>query len=80
YDYYNKALDKGWHVAPSNNQDNHKGKWGDANTARTVVIAPTLNYANSCRCNNSGSIGNPQKEVGVIKHIAVNSTSKTSRH
>ncbi|MEG0485921.1 MAG: hypothetical protein RR576_10790, partial [Oscillospiraceae bacterium] len=46
YDYYNKALDKGWHVAPSNNQDNHKGKWGDANTARTVVIAPTLNYAN----------------------------------
>ncbi len=39
YEYYTRALDKGWHVAPTNNQDNHKGKWGDANTARTVVLA-----------------------------------------
>jgi uncharacterized protein YjdB len=38
YDYYQRALDKGWHVAPTNNQDNHKGKWGDANTARTVIL------------------------------------------
>lgn len=29
------ALDKGWHVAPTNNQDNHKGKWGNANDAVT---------------------------------------------
>ncbi len=35
---YTRALDKGWHVAPTNNQDNHKGKWGDANDARTVII------------------------------------------
>ncbi|MBO5617487.1 MAG: CehA/McbA family metallohydrolase, partial [Pseudobutyrivibrio sp.] len=39
YEYYTRALDKGWHVAPTNNQDNHKGKWGDANTARTVMLA-----------------------------------------
>ncbi|MGL5548199.1 MAG: CehA/McbA family metallohydrolase, partial [Culicoidibacterales bacterium] len=39
YDYYTRALDKGWHVAPTNNQDNHKGNWGTSNTARTVVIA-----------------------------------------
>lgn len=39
YDYYTRALDKGWHVSPSNNQDNHKGNWGTSNTARTVVIA-----------------------------------------
>ena len=32
------ALDKGWHVAPTNNQDNHKGKWGNANDARDVII------------------------------------------
>lgn len=38
YTEYTKALDKGWHVAPTNNQDNHKGKWGNANTARTVII------------------------------------------
>ncbi|MCR5721960.1 MAG: CehA/McbA family metallohydrolase, partial [Lachnospiraceae bacterium] len=39
YGYYTRALDKGWHVAPANNQDNHKGLWGDANTARSVVLA-----------------------------------------
>ena len=39
YEYYTRALDKGWHIAPTNNQDNHKGRWGDANTARTVALA-----------------------------------------
>lgn len=38
YNYYTMALDKGWHVAPTNNQDNHKGKWGNANDARDVII------------------------------------------
>lgn len=38
YEYYTMALDKGWHVAPTNNQDNHKGKWGNANDARDVVL------------------------------------------
>lgn len=42
YEYYTMALDKGWHVAPSNNQDNHKGKWGDANNARDVILADAL--------------------------------------
>lgn len=42
YEYYTRALDKGWHVAPTNNQDNHLGKWGDANTGRTVVLAQAL--------------------------------------
>ena len=28
YEQYIMALDKGWHVAPTNNQDNHKGKLG----------------------------------------------------
>ena len=42
YEYYTRALDKGWHVAPTNNQDNHKGNWGDSNTARSVVLADGL--------------------------------------
>lgn len=42
YNYYTRALDKGWHLAPTNNQDNHKGKWINANTARTVIVAPSL--------------------------------------
>ncbi len=42
YEYYTRALDKGWHVAPTNNQDNHKGNWGDSNTGRTVVLSDGL--------------------------------------
>ena len=38
YEQYIMALDKGWHVAPTNNQDNHKGRWGNANDARDVII------------------------------------------
>ncbi|NFT93298.1 DUF3604 domain-containing protein [Clostridium botulinum] len=39
YEYYTRALDKGWHVAPTNSQDNHKGNWFTSNNARTIVIA-----------------------------------------
>ena len=46
YSYYTRALDKGWHVAPTNNQDNHKGNWGDSNTARSVVLADELTREN----------------------------------
>lgn len=42
YEEYTKALDKGWHLAPTNNQDNHKGLWGDSNTARTVIYTNDL--------------------------------------
>lgn len=42
YAEYTKALDKGWHVAPTNNQDNHKGHWGNANTGRTVIMTDTF--------------------------------------
>ncbi len=42
YEEYTLALDKGWHVAPTNNQDNHKGRWGNANDARDVVLATNL--------------------------------------
>ena len=38
YEQYTLALDMGWHVAPTNNQDNHKGRWGNANTARDVIL------------------------------------------
>lgn len=42
YDYYTRALEAGWHVAPTNNQANHEGLWGDASSVRTVVLAQTL--------------------------------------
>lgn len=40
--YYSKALDKGWHVAPTNGQDNHQRFWGDSNPFRTVILAKEL--------------------------------------
>ena len=46
YDYYTKALDKGWHVAPVSNQDNHKKDWATANDIRTVIIASSLTKDN----------------------------------
>lgn len=42
FEQYTMALDKGWHVAPSINQDNHKGRWGNANDGRNVILAETL--------------------------------------
>ncbi len=42
YTEYTRALDKGWHLAPSNNQDNHLGNWITANEARTVILAKNL--------------------------------------
>lgn len=46
YDQYFLALDKGWHVAPTDDQDNHHGKWGSANSARDVALATSLTQAN----------------------------------
>ena len=45
YGEYDLALSKGWHVAPTINQDNHKGKWGDANTARDVIVTEDFTEA-----------------------------------
>lgn len=42
YEYYDMCLSVGWHVAPTNGQDNHKGSWGDSNTARTVALTDTF--------------------------------------
>jgi hypothetical protein len=39
---YIKALDKGWHVAPANNQDNHSM---NTNCHRTAIVASSLSRA-----------------------------------
>lgn len=46
YDFYQLALDKGWHVAPTCNQDNHRVDFGIANEYRTVVLATDLTRDN----------------------------------
>ena len=42
YDRYTRALDKGWHVAPSNNQSSHSSFQSSDRGARTAVLAETL--------------------------------------
>lgn len=43
--YYVIALDKGWHLSPVGNQDNHKEDWGTQNGIRTGIIARRLTAA-----------------------------------
>lgn len=45
YTEYDKCLAMGWHVAPTNNQDNHSGRWGDSNTHRTVIVTNDFSEA-----------------------------------
>ena len=41
---YFTALDNGWKVSPSHNEDNHKGGWGNTSNA-TMIMAPALSRA-----------------------------------
>lgn len=38
---YNKLLERGFHIAPASNQDNHCANWGASYTNRTGVLLPT---------------------------------------
>ncbi|MGC4115518.1 MAG: hypothetical protein QM765_13130 [Myxococcales bacterium] len=42
WDLYFVALDKGWHVSPANNQDNHSANWGTANSHRSGLFMADL--------------------------------------
>ncbi|MCX7943751.1 MAG: hypothetical protein N2746_04515 [Deltaproteobacteria bacterium] len=39
---YIQALDKGWHLSPVCNQDNHDSDWGSKNGCRVAVWLPSL--------------------------------------
>ncbi len=41
-DMYQLALDNGWHLAPTSNQDNHRVDFGVANEFRTVILSTKL--------------------------------------
>lgn len=38
------ALNRGWHLSPTANQDNHKQNWINANDSRTGILAFNLTY------------------------------------
>ncbi|MFN4224463.1 MAG: CehA/McbA family metallohydrolase [Fervidobacterium nodosum] len=44
YSNFILALNRGWHVSPTANQDNHKQNWIGANDSRTGVLAKSLTY------------------------------------
>ncbi|OPZ98767.1 MAG: hypothetical protein BWY70_01148 [Bacteroidetes bacterium ADurb.Bin408] len=41
-DYYEYALNKGWHLSPVWNQDNHSADWGTKNNGRAGIWANSL--------------------------------------
>lgn len=41
-DYYEYALNKGWHLSPVWNQDNHSADWGTKNNGRAGIWASSL--------------------------------------
>ena len=52
---FNRLLERGYHVAPATNQDNHCANWGSAYSNRTGVLLPTTstltpsNYVDALR-------------------------------
>lgn len=42
YDDYTRVLDNGWHLAPTNNQNNHNSGFAEGASHRTVVLASEL--------------------------------------
>ena len=51
-DAYLRALDNGWHLAPTNNHPHYEGQWGEASAGRTVVYAQTLTEEGLCEAMN----------------------------
>jgi hypothetical protein len=39
---YRRALDRGWHIGATSDQDNHRADWGTAAPTRTCIIATEL--------------------------------------
>ena len=42
HEYFTRALDRGWFLGPTANQDNHQGNFGNSNSIRTVILADEL--------------------------------------
>jgi hypothetical protein len=81
--YYHSLLRKGYHVAPSSDQDNHNTNFGMSNQQRTVVLAPSLtraNILNGLRNRNAyaSEDNNMRVKFEVGTHIMGNIFSSTS--
>ena len=67
---YIPALDNGWHVAPTSNQDNHTGLWGDKTGRRTGVWVDTLNVANVLTALREGRVFSSSDTDAAVRMFA----------
>jgi len=69
-DQYILALDKGWHVAPTNNADNHKKGWGTSNTCATVVYTNDFTMSGIYQAMNDRSVwATENRDLDVAYHL-----------
>jgi hypothetical protein len=64
------ALAKGWHLAPSSNQDNHQPDWGDKNDRRAGVWLEALDSPGILRAVREGRAFSTSDKNGHIKLVA----------
>ncbi|MFL0248746.1 bacterial Ig-like domain-containing protein [Candidatus Clostridium stratigraminis] len=70
-DQYILALDKGWHVAPTNNGDNHKKGWGTSNTCATVVYTNDFTMAGIYQAMRDRSVwATENRDLDVTYHLS----------
>ncbi|AZN42413.1 FN3 associated domain-containing protein [Paenibacillus albus] len=70
-DQFILALDKGWHVAPTNNGDNHKKGWGTSNTAATVVYTNDFTLAGIYTALHDRSVWSTEnRDLDVTYHLS----------
>ena len=70
-DQYVLALDKGWHVAPTNNGDNHKKGWGTSNTCATVVYTNDFTMSGIYQAMRDRSVwATENRDLDVTYHLS----------
>lgn len=70
-DQYILALDKGWHVAPTNNGDNHKKGWGTSNNCATVVYTNDFSLAGIYQAMRDRSVwATENRDLDVTYHLS----------
>ena len=70
-DQYILALDKGWHLAPTNNGDNHKKGWGTSNTCATVVYTNDFTMSGIYQAMRDRSVwATENRDLDVTYHLS----------
>lgn len=75
-DQYILALDKGWHLAPTNNGDNHKKGWGTSNTCATVVYTNDFTMSGIYQAMQDRSVwATENRDLDITYHLTDGTTT-----